>query len=74
MQILIKTLLDKIFPIDVELSDTIQIVYKKIEEKEQIPSDHQWLIFDGKHLDDEKTLSEYNVQNNSTIYLVVYLR
>ena len=74
MQILIKTLLDKIFPIDVELSDTIQIVYKKIEEKEHIPSDQQWLIFDGKHLDDEKTLSEYNVQNNSTIYLVVYLR
>lgn len=74
MQILIKTLLDKIFPIDVELSDTIQIVYKKIEEIEQIPSDQQWLIFDGKHLDDEKTLSEYNVQNNSTIYLVVYLR
>ena len=74
MQILIKTLLDKIFPIDVELSDTIQIVYTKIEEKEQIPSDQQWLIFDGKHLDDEKTLSEYNVQNNSTIYLMVYLR
>ena len=74
MQILIKTLLNKIFPIDVELSDTIQIVYKKIEEIEQIPSDQQWLIFDGKHLDDEKTLSEYNVQNNSTIYLVVYLR
>ena len=74
MQILIKTLLDKIFPIDVELSDTIQIVYKKIEEKEHIPSDQQWLIFDGKHLDDEKTLSEYNVQNNSTIYLMVYLR
>jgi hypothetical protein len=65
---------DRIFPIDVELSDTIQILYTKIEKKEQIPSDQQWLIFDGKHLDDEKTLNEYNIQNDSTIHLIQYLR
>lgn len=74
MQIFIKTLLDKIITLDVELSNTIQTVYEKIQEKEDIPAEQQWLIFGGEHLEDSKTLADYKVQNESTLFLVIYLR
>ena len=75
MQILIKMLSDRTFPIDVELSDTIRIVCSKIEEEIQFPSDQQWLIFDCKHIDDyEKTVGDYNIQKDSVIWVLYYPR
>lgn len=74
MQIFIKTLLGKIITLDVELSNTIQTVYEKIQEMEGIPSEQQWLIFGGHHLEDNKTLADYQIQNQSTLHIVIYLR
>ncbi|KAK2430664.1 E3 ubiquitin-protein ligase SINA [Trifolium repens] len=73
MQIIIKMLDQRELPLSVKSSDTIGNVMRQIFDKEGILYADQRLIFSGKQLEHHQTLADYNIEENSTIFLVLRL-
>lgn len=75
MQVFVKTLNGKTITLDVNPSDTIGSLKIKIHDKEGIRPNEQRLIYGGKPLEfANKTLMDFNIQNESTLHLVMRLR
>jgi hypothetical protein len=59
--------------LDVEASDTISLVKALVKQKEGIPRAEQRLLHSDNDLEDDKSLSDYNIQNDDTLVLAMRL-
>ena len=63
----------QIMTLNVKTSDTVMNIKTMIQEKEGHTPDEQRLLFHGKQLEDNNTLSYYNIVKESTVHLVFRL-
>ena len=73
MHIFVKTFDGTNLTVEAEPNEMVKAIKAKIYDAEGILPEQQRLIFAGKELEDEKTLSDYNVQKESTIHLILRL-
>ena len=71
IQIYVKTMSTKCITVAVKITDSIENVKLEIQRKEEIPFNEQQLMYDGQHLEDAQTLSDYNIQEDDILHLVV---
>lgn len=74
MQLFVKNLKGQTFTVDAEPTETIIEVKEKIAAKDSTPVEHQRMIWMGRQLENERTLADYKITEQSTLHLVLRLR
>ena len=70
----VKTLTGKTIILDLEENDTIENLKLKVQDKEGIPPDQQRIIYGGQQLEDNRTIKDYDIWNDSVLNLVLRVR
>ena len=74
MAVFVKDLHGKIVPLKVVLADTAGNVKAQVHRKTDIPVHESFLVADGKSLQGNRTLRDYNFQKEWTVQLRLRLR
>ena len=74
MILYVKLLTGKTVTIVAEPSDTILTIKERIRDKDGTPIDQQWLVHLGKKLENSRTIADYNIQNESKLFLCLKIR
>jgi ubiquitin len=56
--------------LEVELSDTVEEVKQKIQDKEGVPPSWQRLVIAGQDLENSRTLADYNLNKDSVLHVL----
>ena len=72
MRFYVQSQTGKISILFAEPCETIENIKYMIEYTEKIPSGLQRLVCFGKALDNDYTLADYNIQEDSTLFLVLW--
>ena len=73
-QIFVKTVSGRVISLDYDSKLSIKAIKDYVNSQEGITVEQQRLIFNGKQLEDDKTLDDYNIGAGSTIALILRLR
>jgi large subunit ribosomal protein L40e len=73
-QLFVKLLTGKTITVEVDIGMTVLQMKQQIFEKEGIPVEQQRLVFGGKQMEDDKPMTDYNIQKSSTLHLVMRIR
>ena len=70
----IRSLTGKEIPIKVHHKMTVSELKNSIEKIDQTPFDQQRLVYNGKQLEDERTLDYYGVKEDTVIHIILRIR
>ena len=74
LEIFVQVRSREIITLEVDSSDTIGNLKEKIKDKKGFPAEEQRLFFQGKtELKDDRTVSDYHIQNKSTVNLLLQI-
>jgi len=73
LQLFIKTLTGDTITIEVPPDCSIKKIKEEIAKKKDILPRQQRLMLNGRELNDDKNVSDYNISNNATIHLIIKL-
>jgi len=71
MQLFVRLISGKVLSLNVECSDTIDTIKKKVAEAQGIEPGKQQLLFSGTILEDQEKISKYGIIAQSTLFLVI---
>lgn len=69
--ILVRNLKGNIAEIDVRKSETVTQLKEKVRNIENVEVNSQWLLFNGKALDNPSTLESVGLKNGDLVYVVI---
>jgi len=67
-------LLNKVYNFDLEDTDKVEAIKKKVQQKCALDPQQQRLVFKGKILPDDKTPSELGIKSGEVLQLILTLK